>query len=162
MRTVAFVAWMLLSACHSAPVSGDRIRTGDQAPSSLKAADDQVVVGWIVRGSDCLACVTPAYELRKLRRTWERTLIRTVVVGDTSLIRSFLIRERLPHDVRTISEDALRLDFGVLNPPFMVVTYRGLVRAVIRTTSKESGNQAVSRLSLDSIVMAALGPAAVK
>jgi hypothetical protein len=152
MRLFLVAGFMLPAACHDTAGDVDRISRGDRAPSSLTAASDQVVVGWIVRETDCLACVTPAYEFRRLLENSGRVHIRTVVVGGSdSLVVSFLARERLPVDVRTISDELLRDQFGELDPPFIVVTHERVVRAVIRTASQPG---ALSSFRLDSILSA--------
>jgi hypothetical protein len=159
MRAVVIVGLMLLPACHTAPGRIDKIAPGDRAPSSLEAGDGQVVVGWIVRESDCLACITPAYELRRLLETKQTALMRTVVVGEsTTLVEGFLLRERLPVDIRRISEDVLRQEFGAWEPPFIVVTYQRAVRAVVPAAIRQFGRTEASPLNLDSIVLAVVGP----
>lgn len=160
MRAVVFVGLMLLPACHAPPGRIDVIAPGDHAPSSLEAGDGQVVAGWIVRESDCLACVTPAYELRRLLEEKQTARLRTVVVGESSdLVEDFLFRERLPVDIRRISEDVFRKEFGALEPPFIVVTYQRVVRAVVPAAIRRFGRPDASQLNLDSIVLAVVGPA---
>ena len=96
-RRILALIPLVLAAC-SAPPDPPQIRDGVQ-------------VVWLVKTEDCLSCDTPARLLRELKRTHGESVRLTALIvgeeGDSSLVRTFLKRERLDSDYKIIQLTAL-------------------------------------------------------
>lgn len=101
--------------------------------ASAGQATPEVLVRWVVRTSDLLACQQLTPELRRMQHQYRErvTVIAHPIGADTVLLRSFLRRERLVRVVvEPISERDFRRDIAhrlqaPVSTPALIVSYRG-------------------------------------
>jgi len=112
----------------------------------------EVVVEWVIRSYDLVACQTVTPDLRRARHQHgDRLRIVTYAVEtDTALVRSFLRRERLARvETVAISESVFQRDFAhrfpqpLRTPSLIVVSRTGRTEAFDAGVRLASGRRAV-------------------
>jgi hypothetical protein len=118
------------------PASPALIETHVSAPHSAASAPKNtadVLVEWVIRSRDIVACETVTPDLRRAQQQY-RGRVRIVayaVATDTALVRSFLRRERLfAVELRPVTEREFQRDFAnrferPLRTPSLIVVVRG-------------------------------------
>lgn len=109
------------------------LRAGDPSPMIWRGADlSTPVVAWVFRAEDCLACFTPARELRGLQAEYgDRLRIWAVAVDDPrNLAGPFLRGERIRAQHRSIDSGMYRQLFGRAELPALYVSLRDTIRGV--------------------------------
>jgi len=107
-------ALLLPAALHAAPWAFPEGRPTLEA-AGAEASTPQVLVEWVIRTDDLVACRTAAPDLRRMRHEYQGQLrlVAYAVEADPSLVRSFLRRELLGRtEVQPITEREFQVAFG--------------------------------------------------
>jgi hypothetical protein len=124
----AWLAALLLGACSRAPPP--QIVVGDRAPAVVtRAVSAEIVIAWISRPEDYLACRSPAAVLRQLQRRYDGRLkiAAVAVAGDPRLAAAFVHAERLDATVVPISLELFEREFAASPLPGLYVIRDGRV-----------------------------------
>jgi hypothetical protein len=92
------------------------------------------VVAWVFRGEDCLSCLTPAYDLRRLQAEYgHRLTLWAVAVEDPrNLAGPFLRKERIEAVRRSLDMDSYRHALGRTELPALYLSFRDTIRGLWR------------------------------
>ena len=145
----ALTTLTLASVAAMASCGGNALGPGDASPAIWRGADFRIpVVAWVFRGEDCLACFTPARELRALQAEYgDRISIWAVAVDDSrGLAGPFLRAERIRARHRAIDSGMHRRVFGRAELPTLYVSLRDTIRAAW-TPQRPDGSSAADDLS---------------
>lgn len=116
-----------LAACES----GNSLEVGMPVPSVAENGGD-LVIAWVMRPEDRLACQEVAMAFRRIARKYGPATTAVVVLGrDKGLVRSLLTAERLENtQLIHLNRRAYRRLFGNRLPPFLFISERNRVLAL--------------------------------
>jgi hypothetical protein len=144
----------LFGAFRAAPAPTVAVEYGEpERGNGPRPGDEEVLVEWVIRFRDLVACETATPELRRTQHQY-RGRIRMVayaVDADTSLVRSFLRRERLSSvELVRITEGEFRRDFAQRlgpsgrTPTLLVMAHGRSVGAYDAAVRTDAGRRGVS------------------